>query len=162
MNSEHDSYPATGRDPAPDPGGALEWARRRDRLDHFLKTFERRLQNRRRRRRQTAMAGLAALIALGFAWQVREDPIVHRPEALEPAVVKQPARHNLPDGTVVELMEGAEFAAEFSAAARRVVLRHGGAYFQVAKDAKPFVVVAGDVEVRAVGTAFSVHLRSPA
>ena len=41
---------------------------------------------------------------------------------------------------------------------RNVRIDKGEAWFQVAKDKKrPFVVAAGDVRVRAVGTAFSVR-----
>ena len=41
---------------------------------------------------------------------------------------------------------------------RRIALKDGEAWFQVAKDrARPFLVEAGDVRVRAVGTAFSVR-----
>jgi transmembrane sensor len=43
---------------------------------------------------------------------------------------------------------------------RRIVLRQGEASFQVSHDEqRPFVVQAGDVSVRAVGTAFSVRMR---
>jgi transmembrane sensor len=43
---------------------------------------------------------------------------------------------------------------------RAVELNEGEAWFEVAKDARrPFVVAAGDVRVRAVGTAFSVRRR---
>lgn len=48
---------------------------------------------------------------------------------------------------------------EFSPAVRRVTILRGEAHFEVAHDtARPFVVVAGEVSVRAVGTAFSVRL----
>ncbi|HEY3813603.1 MAG TPA: FecR domain-containing protein [Caulobacteraceae bacterium] len=44
---------------------------------------------------------------------------------------------------------------------RRVTLERGEAWFSVAKDkARPFVVAAGPVRVRAVGTAFSVRLHA--
>jgi transmembrane sensor len=65
----------------------------------------------------------------------------------------------LPDGSVVVLREGAEIAADFSATARRIALRRGEAHFEVMKDSsRPFIVAAPGVEVRAVGTAFSVGL----
>jgi transmembrane sensor len=64
----------------------------------------------------------------------------------------------LADGTVVELNRGAEIAVEFSAAERRVRLLRGEASFAVTKDtARPFIVAAGALEVRAVGTAFNVR-----
>jgi transmembrane sensor len=59
----------------------------------------------------------------------------------------------------VELRDGATVAVDFSAGRRRVVLADGEAHFQVAKDAaRPFVVTARGIEIRAVGTAFSVQL----
>jgi len=64
----------------------------------------------------------------------------------------------LPDGSVVELKDGSRIDVEFSPESRRVRL-HGEAHFVVAKDAtRPFVVEAGGVAVRAVGTAFNVRL----
>jgi transmembrane sensor len=65
----------------------------------------------------------------------------------------------LDDGTLVELNRGAEFAVAFTPAERRVRLARGEALFTVAKNpARPFVVEAGGVTVRAVGTAFNVRL----
>ncbi len=69
----------------------------------------------------------------------------------------------LDDGTVVELNGGAEIEVRFTAAERRVRLVRGEAHFQVAKNPiRPFVVEAGGVAVRAVGTAFNVLLGSQA
>ena len=69
----------------------------------------------------------------------------------------------LDDGTVVELNGGAEIEVQFTAAERRVRLVRGEAHFQVAKNPlRPFVVEAGGVAVRAVGTAFNVLLGSQA
>ncbi|MBL9186346.1 MAG: FecR domain-containing protein [Opitutaceae bacterium] len=68
-------------------------------------------------------------------------------------------RRVLEDGTVVELTGGAELEINFSPEERRVALRHGEALFTVAKNpARPFIVRAGGVNVRAVGTAFNVRL----
>jgi len=64
----------------------------------------------------------------------------------------------LPDGSVVELKDGSRIDVEYAPELRRVRL-HGEAHFVVAKDAtRPFVVEAGGVAVRAVGTAFNVRL----
>ena len=69
----------------------------------------------------------------------------------------------LDDGTVVELNGGAQIDVQFTAAERRVRLVRGEAHFQVAKNPlRPFVVEAGGVAVRAVGTAFNVLLGSQA
>jgi transmembrane sensor len=68
--------------------------------------------------------------------------------------------HALPDGSLVELKEGSRIAVDFSAEQRQVRLV-GEAHFQVARDAaRPFVVNAQGVMVRAVGTAFSVRVDS--
>jgi transmembrane sensor len=65
----------------------------------------------------------------------------------------------LPDGSRVELKDGTRIAVQYSETERRVVLQGGEAHFSVWKDAaRPFVVVASGVEVRAVGTAFNVRL----
>jgi len=65
----------------------------------------------------------------------------------------------LPDGSVVELKGDARVATEFSGKVRALTLLRGTAYFEVAKDPeRPFVVQAGQVAVRAVGTAFALEL----
>ena len=65
----------------------------------------------------------------------------------------------LPDGSVVELRDGTRVSLQFTAAERRVRLMGVEALFTVAKNpARPFVVEAGAVAVRAVGTAFDVRL----
>ncbi|MGH7958351.1 MAG: FecR family protein, partial [Opitutaceae bacterium] len=68
----------------------------------------------------------------------------------------------LPDGSVAELNQGAQFTIDFSAGsqgARTVSLTKGEAHFQVAKlPERPFVVRVAGVSFRAVGTAFSVGL----
>ncbi len=68
-------------------------------------------------------------------------------------------RRVLEDGSVAELKEGAEVEVHYSAAQRRLTLLRGEARFIVQKDAgRPFLVDAGGVAVRAVGTAFNVSL----
>lgn len=65
----------------------------------------------------------------------------------------------LEDGSILELNADSEAAVHFSAGERRVALRRGEAHFRVVRDAaRPFVVTAGGVQVRAVGTAFNVRL----
>jgi len=72
-------------------------------------------------------------------------------------------RRVLEDGSVVELNEGAAVEIRYSGNDRRVWLVQGEAHFSVAKDpARPFIVRAGEVDIRAVGTAFNVRLASDA
>lgn len=118
------------------------------------------LRARLRRRRRTVALGVASLVLLvgaGLGWQASRPPPDLRSSDAVSAVVLLPSIQWLPDGSVAELRDGAEITVEFTDTQRRVVLRRGEVYFRVAKNpARPFVVAAGGVEVRAVGTAFSV------
>lgn len=70
-------------------------------------------------------------------------------------------RAPLADGSAVTLNTDTAIRSAFSDKIRRVELLRGEALFDVAKDpARPFVVVAGDVRVRAVGTSFTVRTRA--
>ncbi|MGH7943530.1 MAG: FecR family protein [Opitutaceae bacterium] len=96
---------------------------------------------------------LTLLLALGFVWRGQPAP------SSATAVLLLPGRQLLPDGSVVELKDGAQIAVDFSGAFRCVALRRGEAHFQVTENKdRAFVVAANGVEVRAVGTAFSVQL----
>ena len=67
---------------------------------------------------------------------------------------------DLPDGSVVQLNTDSAIEINFTAGERRVRLVRGEVLFKVAKNpARPFIVTAGQVDVRAVGTAFNVRLR---
>jgi len=119
--------------------------------------------HRRRRHRWRAIAGAAAaLLFAGLVWREWAEPagLTGRRQTEPSAVVSLPERQILSDGSIVELRNGAEIVVAFTDSVRRVLLTRGEAHFQVAKMAKPFVVASGGVEVRAVGTAFSVQLGS--
>ena len=118
---------------------------------------------RRRQRVRRRIAGVAGVACLGLvgAWLFPRAPatLTTPPIAAASAVVIAPETRTLADGSIVELRRGAEILVEYGPSTRRVVLRAGEAHFQVTKDAaRPFVVAASGVEVRAVGTAFSVDL----
>ncbi len=143
----------------PDPSeraSALDWAVARGRAAELVAELQRRAQ--RRRRRRGTLAGLAALLVTTAVWW--DGPEQGRPApASRPALVLEPARHTLPDGSQVELRDGAQFAVEFTPEARRLTLVRGEGHFTVRKDpARPFIVSAGGVAVRAIGTAFSVQM----
>jgi transmembrane sensor len=123
----------------------------------------RHVEARRRRRVRRRIAGVAGIACLGLvgAWLFPRAPatLAMPPIAAASAVVVAPETRTLADGSIVELRRGAEILVEYGPSTRRVVLRAGEVHFQVTKDAaRPFVVVASGVEVRAVGTAFSVDL----
>ncbi len=64
----------------------------------------------------------------------------------------------LADGSLVAINTKSALDVALKPRSRQIILRRGEAWFQVAKDAeRPFVVSAGRVRVRAVGTAFSVR-----
>lgn len=121
-----------------------------------LRARAQRRSRRRAWRLGTASFAFAAALTLMF---LRPPSLPwSQPEISSTAVVRPHVR-TLPDGTIVELDSGAEIVVEFSAAKRGVRLVRGAALFSVVKDAaRPFVVAAAGVEVRAVGTAFSVRL----
>lgn len=108
-------------------------------------------------------AGLAAAAALAvvFLWerpwsrQAPADPAVAAPKSY----LHVNDRLALPDGSRIELKDGTQVVVLYSETERRVKLTGGEAHFTVWKDkARPFIVDAGGVEVRAVGTAFNVRL----
>jgi len=64
----------------------------------------------------------------------------------------------LEDGSVVTLNTASEIEVNYSETRREIELVSGEALFDVAKNAaRPFIVNAGDTQVRAVGTSFSVR-----
>jgi transmembrane sensor len=63
----------------------------------------------------------------------------------------------LQDGSIVSLNTNSEIAVHFTKDARNISLLRGEALFDVAKNRnRPFIVSAGDTQVRAVGTSFTV------
>ena len=147
---------------------ALAWAVRHGQAGALAREVAREVQrNQRRRRARLASAVCAvAVVACGLSWWMR--PTVSRGPArvATAVVVSQPVTRVLPDGSVVELNPAARITVDFGTGGtglRRVELEGGDAHFQVTKDpARPFVVVARGVEVRAVGTAFAVQLGTAA
>src|SRR5688572_25347907 len=141
--------------------GALDRPFQAGAADDLLQAVQARIRRQRSKRIASVVAGLTVLLVAGFAWRTaissRSNPAM---ELRGPGVVKliEPTRNYLPDGSTVELKAGTKFTTDFSARIRRVVLQEGEAHFQVTKDpSRAFVVVVGDVEVRAVGTTFSVQ-----
>ncbi len=74
--------------------------------------------------------------------------------------VAQQRTEVLQDGSVLTMGGATQVSIEFSANKRVVVLEKGEAYFEVSKDSqRPFSVVVGNSEVRAIGTAFNINRR---
>jgi transmembrane sensor len=111
---------------------------------------------RRRWSRTFAWAGLAAALAFGsfVGWRaLRPPPAIHYT-----TTVAGYERARLADGSTLELNAASAVRVQFTSAERHVQLESGEAHFAVAHDtARPFIVSAGPIAVRAVGTAFNVR-----
>jgi transmembrane sensor len=105
-------------------------------------------------------------VAIGMAAAAAILVAVHRtsvPPPVQATTEVEAKRRILEDGSSVELNQGAVVTASFNAAERRTALVAGEAFFTVAKNPeRPFVVEVGGIEVRAIGTAFSVRRESSA
>jgi len=138
---------------------ALHWARAHSAGARIVeRSWAQRRRNQQRRRVAVGAALALTLVAGALVWPSRPPPPVA--VAMPPAVVlSAPTKQSLSDGSVVELKEGAKIAVDYGAAFRRITLVQGQAHFTVAENkAIPFIVMAGGIEVRAVGTAFAVQL----
>jgi transmembrane sensor len=64
----------------------------------------------------------------------------------------------LQDKSIATINSASQIEVAFDKKQRKINLRKGEAWFEVAKDkSKPFIVEAGDARIRAVGTAFAVR-----
>lgn len=110
----------------------------------------------RRWSRAFAWTGVAAALALGAVtgWRALQPPR----EIHFTTTVAGYERARLDDGSTLELNAASAVRVQFTAAERHVKLESGEAHFAVAHDtARPFIVSAGPIAVRAVGTAFNVR-----
>ncbi len=102
-----------------------------------------------------AAAAVVALAALGWWRSARPQPSAQ----IYATSAGGYERVVLADRSVVELNANSEVRVDLLPQARRVALVRGEAHFTVAHDtARPFIVSAHGVAVRAVGTAFNVRL----
>jgi transmembrane sensor len=121
--------------------------------------------------RLVAAALAVTLLALVGGWLAL--PTEDRPKAADPRTRR--ATENSPpvqmstaanghravrmaDGSLVNLARLTSLRSRFTRSERRLVLERGTAVFDVAHEARPFVVYAGGGSVTAVGTLFSVRL----
>lgn len=132
--------------------GALRRSGEAERM--WAELAARRRQRVRRRRTAWSALGMAAGLAVFSTIYFRA------PESVAPepaAVAARPTIRTLADGSKVALRPGAAIDVDFTTGFRRVRLVRGEALFSVTTDAaRPFIVRSGNVEVRAVGTEFSV------
>jgi transmembrane sensor len=99
-----------------------------------------------------ALAASVLLMAIAATWALLPQRGSYRTE------VGGMQRVALADGSRITLNTDSEVRVAFAERERRIQLRRGEVFFEVAKDpSRPFVVVAGDRRVIAVGTSFSVR-----
>jgi transmembrane sensor len=107
-------------------------------------------------RRRMLIGGTAAALAAsaaGLALYLPTRNLITTP-------VGEIRRVPLNDGSIATVNTDSELAVHLHANLRELTLDKGEVWFDVAKDQKrPFVVAAGPVRVKAVGTAFSVRRR---
>ena len=141
---------------------SFNWSAAADQADLIIGDLERELEGKRRKWMSKSAYASIAIIAFSILWfGITNKWIRDASATAETVALLEPDRETLSDGTVVDLIEDAKIAVDYSPSIRRVRLEAGVAHFQVAKNPdRPFVVVADGVEVRAVGTAFSVERSS--
>lgn len=113
------------------------------------------------RRNRSKMIGFALPAALAAC--IAAFLLMPAMRGAPPVEVRTPVGHNqiiaLGDGTRVTAGAKTDFRAYIDKDRRRVELAEGQAFFEVAHDpSRPFVVVAGDAEIRVTGTKFDVKM----
>jgi transmembrane sensor len=158
VNSDDSISPSSAPRP-PARRSPFDWARESG-LGAELAQEIRQEARARQARRRAVVGGLSLVLLVATAlWQFSAQGGGEGGGATRNmSRVLTPEKRVLPDGSEVELRAGAEMVVDFSSARRQVVLVRGEGHFDVAKDpARPFVVVAGGVEVQAIGTVFAVE-----
>lgn len=115
--------------------------------------------------KRAAMTAVAAVLVLTLAvftinLSEQEDFRGVVTDSVYATSVGEQAEIKLPDGSETNLNTDSEIKIAFNDDQRNIRLVKGEAHFNVAHDEhRPFVVHAGNGIIRAVGTAFSVHLK---
>lgn len=97
-----------------------------------------------------AITALVCVAAAGWTWRHFFPPPVT-------TAVGEQRTLNLEDGTRVALNTDTRIEVRYDSQTRTVILISGEAYFQVVHESRPFVVMAGDRKIQALGTAFTVR-----
>jgi transmembrane sensor len=117
-----------------------------------------RCRGRRGRTYRIASVTVVLAAAAAIAWMVHVSFRVGRTDVATAVGAFQ--KIDLPDGSVAQLNTNTAIAMAFTAGERRITMLRGEAFFAVKPDPqRPFIVTAGSVAVRAVGTAFNVRWR---
>lgn len=119
-----------------------------------------------RRHYRAIAAGFALLIAAptigyyGYKSVTRASPSLYALGAADYATdIGERLTFRLPDGSGVTLNTNSELDVAYATEERRMVLKRGQAFFDVVKQSdRPFVVVAADRRITALGTSFDVRV----
>ncbi len=107
-------------------------------------------------------ASIVFCLGIGGFWmneQTAQDTAQYPSQYL--TAVGEHSTEHLADGSVVKLNTNSLIKIEFTADERHVTLVRGEAHFEVAHaPERPFIVQAGAKRIRAVGTAFNVHIEN--
>src|ERR1043166_3485761 len=125
----------------------FDWPLHSGTVDRMLMGLEACARRRRTRRQTLAGVGFALVLMLALIFVRRSvtPPESGTPRAGSGLIVLAPQKRILPDGSVVELKDGAAIQVDYTKASRLVILAAGTAHFQVAKNsAWPFIVKAQD------------------
>ncbi|TRX73699.1 FecR family protein [Pseudomonas mangiferae] len=129
------------------------WRRLDDLAPHLAPPPSAQPVRRTRRRRSLLAAAACLLLALGVGSMLRTGVLADYRSG-----VGEHRHLTLADGSRIELGSDSALSVDFSADRRRIHLYRGEAYFEVSPDpARPFVVDAGPLRGRALGTAFAVR-----
>lgn len=107
-------------------------------------------------RRRVLARGLSAAVAVGatLAFGVSRQLAANTYTTEHGEILLVP----LADGSRMTLNTASKAKVRFSKDERRVEMQDGEALFDVTKDvSRPFLVIAGDMQIRAVGTSFTVR-----
>lgn len=150
----------------------LAWERRPEHAAAFreieaaLTTLDRAplAKARRRPARIALIGGLAATVLIGALAAVtllgEDPPPAPAPEAeIYATGIGEQETVTLADGSAALLNTASRIEVTYSAGERRIDLVAGQALFDVRREARPFLVVAGATETRALGTEFEVYVQ---
>ena len=99
-----------------------------------------------------ALMGAVLFMVIGTTTMWDTGPSLYKTE------IGEIREYVLADGTQVTMAAKSVMSVTMTDAVRQVVLTDGDAFFSVTKDpARPFVVLAGQIRVKVVGTRFNVH-----
>lgn len=112
-----------------------------------------------RRGSSVGLRWIAACLALtiGIAAYLQGPVLLDRWGADYVTIAGERQSVTLADGTQVELNTDTAIKADMTGVERRVTVLRGEAFFDIAKDSRPFIVSTRYGETRDIGTAFSVE-----